>query len=174
MSWLKATAPSICPCTCGFWSASVKGSLPQTERRTPAVGRKSMKKRRKKVTWASGQSRRRLLLELQPGRRGKPRLSSASRANHKKGAEMFGENPRGFRSARWGDDETLRNSGVIARSCHRCCSFHAIVMSPSNRSAALCFPSAAVRGCTALRRSLIYFSSEVCLIGILFSVCPSS
>lgn len=150
--------------------ARVEGSLSPTEWWTLAVEGKSKRKKEKGNVGERPEPtfcQRRRLLELKPGKQGKPRLSSAWRANNKKEAEMFRDNPCGFRSARWGDDETCRNSGVITRSCH-CCSFHAIVMSRSKRKASPCFSSAVMRGCTALKRSLIYFSSEVRLMEILF------
>lgn len=48
----------------------------------------------------------------------------------KEKAKMFPENPHGFRSGRWGNDETDRNRGGITCFCH-CYSFHATVMSQS-------------------------------------------
>lgn len=138
------------------------------EWRTLAVGGSSKGKERRGHVgeWSALTFRqRRRLLELNPGKQGKPRLFAASRANIKKGAEMFRDNPCGFRSARWGDDETGRNSGVIARSCHCLffpCHCHATI---KKERRSLLFQRGARWQC-----SLIYFSSEVRSMEMLFIV----
>lgn len=129
--WISISLPSPCD------------ALSQSrDHRLLRCGEQSAWKRR--VTSVSGLSRHfaKGAAETSPG--AQPRTTGEgwgfplSEKQIIKEAKMFQENPRGFRSARWGNDETRRNSEVIARSCH-CYAFHAIVMSRSKRNAGPCF-----------------------------------